>query len=320
MKKSCLAIFLILFFTVAAAENDKAFIWQVTSDYGLPNHDSPAHDSLDQAVVYLMGSIHFADKSFYPLRPVIEEAYQRAQYLVVELDINKVDRHLYTRLLSEKGVYKDGVTIKDKVSNETWVQLQKNLRRLNINYQDVKTFKPGMQVLILSVAQVTRMGFDAELGIDAYFLAKAGRQPMRNQFSSPKEIPEPKQIIELETLEQQLDLFLSIPNGDLLLQESLHSLDEAQESMQKMVRYWKQGDVAGMNKLLFEDALSDYPAFSDIYQRLFYDRNNKMAAKIENMLKQQQGIYFVVVGSGHLIGEKGIVSLLKDKGYQLKRL
>lgn len=312
MKKSGLAIFLLLFLTVTVAENDKAFIWQVTSERGLPNSDtsngdSPAHDSLDQAVIYLMGSIHFANKSFYPLRPAIEDAYQGAQYLVVELDIHRADRHQYTRLLSEKGVYKDGVTIKDKISNETWLQLQKNLRRLNINYQDVKTLKPGILVLTLSVAQVTGMGFDAELGLDAYFLAKARRQSTA------------KKIIELETLEQQLDLFLSIPNGDLLLKESLYSLEEAKQTMQKMVRYWKQGDVAGMNKLLFEDAISDYPAFSDIYQRLFYDRNNRMAAKIENMLKQRRGTYFVVVGSGHLIGEKGIVSLLKGKGYQIKR-
>jgi len=36
-----------------------------------------------------MGSIHFADKSFYPLRPVIEKAFQHSDALVVELDITK---------------------------------------------------------------------------------------------------------------------------------------------------------------------------------------------------------------------------------------
>ena len=57
----------------AYAENDKAFVWQVSSE---------------QATVYLMGSIHFADKSFYPLRKEIEEAYSRSNALVVEMDIN----------------------------------------------------------------------------------------------------------------------------------------------------------------------------------------------------------------------------------------
>jgi uncharacterized protein len=158
-------------------------------------------------------------------------------------------------------------------------------------------------VLTLSAMQVMKMGFDPNLGIDAYFLSKAGQ----------------KKIIELETLEQQLSLFLNIPDGDLLLKESLYSLDEAELLMAEMIRYWKTGNDKGINKLLFEDALNDYPAFSEIYDSLFYDRNNNMTKKIKEMLKQQQGSYFVVVGSGHLIGEKGIVNALREKGYVVQR-
>ncbi len=89
--------------------------------------------------------------------------------------------------------------------------------------------------------------------------------------------------------------------------------------MADMVRYWKTGDEKKMSKLLFEDALNDYPAFSEIYDSLFYDRNDRMTARIEQMLKQPQGSYFIVVGSGHLIGEKGIVKVLRKKGYVVQR-
>jgi len=88
--------------------------------------------------------------------------------------------------------------------------------------------------------------------------------------------------------------------------------------MADMVKLWKQGDEVKMNKLLFEDSLDDYPEFNKIYDSLFYDRNDKMTIKINDMLKQQ-GSYFVVVGTGHLIGEKGIVNLLKKKGYKVER-
>ena len=89
--------------------------------------------------------------------------------------------------------------------------------------------------------------------------------------------------------------------------------------MAEMVRYWKTGDKKKMNKLLFEDVLNEYPAFSAIYDSLIYQRNEQMVSKIEQML-MQQGNYFVVVGSGHLIGEKGIVNVLQEKGYDVKRL
>ena len=284
---------LFLFFVSATvyAENDKAFFWQVKSD---------------RATVYLMGSIHFADKSFYPLRKEIEDVFKKSDVLVVELDINNIDHNAYNRLLVEKGIYKDGSTIKDVISEKTWLQLEQRLEQLNISYDDIKNYKPGILVLTLSAMQVMQMGFDPELGIDVYFLNKAV-----SGFSA-------KQIIELETLSQQVDLFLNIPNGDLLLKESLYSLDESELMMADMVRYWKAGDEKKMNKLLFEDALNKYPAFTKIYDSLIYQRNHQMVSKIDEMLKQQ-GSYFVVVGSGHVIGEKGIVNVLKEKGYEVER-
>ncbi len=292
MKKYALIFISFLVVVNAYAANDKAFLWQVNSD---------------RASVYLMGSIHFADKSFYPLRKEIEDVFKKSETLVVELDINKIDRNAYSRLLLEKGMYKDGSTIKDALSEKTWLQLQQRLEQLNIVYDDVKNYKPGILVLMLTATQIMQMGFYPQLGIDAYFLNIAASDATT------------KKIIELETLELQINLFLNIPNGELLLEESLYSLNEAELLMAEMVHYWKTGDEKKMNKLLFEDALTDYPAFSAIYDSLIVQRNQQMVLKIENMLNQS-GSYFVVVGSGHLIGEQGIVNELKEKGYEVKRL
>jgi len=291
MSKLLLLVFSFFCFPVYA-ENDKAFVWQVTST---------------DATLYLVGSIHFADKSFYPLRPEIEAAFKRSEYLVVELDINNINYDIYREALSRNGIYKDNTTIKDVVSDETWQQLRQRLTELNIDYDTVKKYKAGMLVLILSGAQAVQVGLDASLGIDAHFLSEVAEKNSD------------KKIIELETLQQQLSLFLEIPNADLLLKESLYSLDEADQQMTEMVSYWKAGDEMQMNKFLFDDALIEYPAFVDIYDRLIYRRNQQMTLKLLDMLKTRAS-YFVVVGSGHLLGEKGIVAALREKGYQVKRL
>jgi len=261
-----------------------------------------------------MGSVHFADESFYPLRQAISKAFADSQYLVVELDIKKINHSVYTQLLQKKGVYKNGKTIKDAISDETWLQLRQRLQHLNLSYDSVKSYKPGILVLTLTSVQVMQMGFDPELGIDYYFLEKAYADKS-------------KKIIELESLEQQINLFLDIPNGELLLKESLYSLDESELLMSDMMHFWKEGDVPRMNKLLFEDALDDYPAFTEIYDELFYGRNQNMVAQIERMLRtarsdaraNEKENYFVVVGSGHLVGDKGIVNALKQKGYTVER-
>lgn len=299
MKRLLLPILSFFIFSCAHAENDRAFFWKV----------SKGEDEAKQSTVYLMGSIHFADETFYPLRPEIERAFDESEYLVVELNVNNSDPDAYNRLLSQKGMYTDGKTIKDAISDETWQQLRQRLRQLNVSYDAVKYYKPGVLVLTISAVQVMQMGFDPQLGLDIYFLTKAAQQPE-------------KKIIEFETLEQQVELFLDIPDGELLIKESLHSLQESDEMMADMVHYWKLGDDSYMSKLLFEDSLVDYPAFGAIYDRLFYDRNRKMVSKIDAMLKQASDTersYFVVVGSGHLVGEKGIVNSLKQMGYEVKR-
>lgn len=299
MKKWFLLVSYFFFCSYALADNDRGFFWQVTS--GQPG--------AGQSTVYLMGSIHFADQSFYPLRAEIEQAFERSDYLAVELDVNALDRDAYSRMISQKGVFPEGNSIKDVLSDETWQQLRERLRQLNIPYESVKGYKPGVLVLTMTAIQVMQLGLDPQLGIDMYFLRKAA--------SSPE-----KKVIELETLDQQLNLFIDIPDGDLLLKETLYSMAEADSMMNDMVGYWKSGDEKSMNKLLFEDALNDYPAFSSIYDSLFYKRNQKMVSRIEDMLKQGKETgagYFVVVGSGHLIGEVGIVRLLKERGYSVTR-
>lgn len=291
MKRAFLFVLSAFILTPVYSANDKAFLWEVSSQ---------------QNTVYLMGSIHFADSSFYPLRKKIEDAYNRSHYLVVELNVNDINPEDYRRILLERGRYENDKTIKDVLSKKTWQQLQQRLVEFNIDYEAVKKLKPGILVLTLTAMQIAQMGFDPSLGVDVHFLNQAAEQ-------------DNKTIISLETLRQQLDLFINIPDGELLLKESLYSMDESQQLLFEMLDYWKQGNEVRMNSLLFEKALIDYPEFSKVYESLFYTRNRQMTSKIEAMLKQKE-TYFVVVGSGHLIGDKGIVQALKNKGFELKRM
>ena len=127
-----------------------------------------------------------------------------------------------------------------------------------------------------------------------------------------------KSVIELETVDEQLEVFLNITDGDLLLREALLSLHEAELLMMDMIYCWKRGDEACLEGLLFEDALTSYPSFVSIYDILFFRRNEDMADDIRAFL-ESKGQYFVVVGAGHLVGDKGIPSLLRKAGYEVRR-
>jgi uncharacterized protein YbaP (TraB family) len=279
-----------LFSTESRAVNDRAPFWLVKSG---------------TAQVYLLGSIHYADESFYPLRSQIERAFDASDHLVVEINVDEDKAQKYRELVLQQGSYKGEKTIRDEISKETFRQLQFHLRRLGMPLEMVHKQKPGMLVLTLTAVQVMKMGFMPEMGIDAYFLERA--------------LGSNKNIIELETIEEQIDIFLNITDGDLLLRETLYSMDEAEILMMDMMICWKRGDVACLERILFEDALDRYPSFVSIYDTLFFRRNEDMANDIKAFLKNK-GTYFVVIGAGHLVGDKGIPQLLRNAGYQVNRM
>ncbi len=284
-----LFVFLLLITSVRAF-NDRALFWHVQSD---------------SATVYLLGSIHYADESFYPLREEIERAFFSSDHLVVEINIDEEKAMRYRELIRQKGSYQGDKTIRDEISEETYRQLEYRLNRLGMPIHMVHKQKPGVMVLTLTAIQVMKLGFMPDMGIDAYFLRSASRSN--------------KNIIELETVDEQLDVFLNITDGDLLLREALFSLYEAEMLMMDMIFCWKRGDEACLEGLLFEDALTNYPSFVSIYDILFFKRNEDMANDIKSFMGSE-GTYFVVIGAGHLVGEKGIPNLLKTAGFKVRRL
>ena len=62
--------------------------------------------------------------------------------------------------------------------------------------------------------------------------------------------------------------------------------------------------------------MRDYP---ELYQALVVNRNKDWLPYIERALQEKKPV-FIVVGALHLVGKKGLVSLLKEKGYLVKQL
>jgi uncharacterized protein len=65
-------------------------------------------------------------------------------------------------------------------------------------------------------------------------------------------------------------------------------------------------------------SVSEDKRLSSIFEKLIYERNRKMVLKIEDFLRTKE-VYFVIVGAGHLVGNQGIIEILKGKGYLVEQ-
>jgi uncharacterized protein YbaP (TraB family) len=242
--------------------------------------------------------MHLATADIYPLRDTIMQAFASADKLVVELDVTGSNQLAIQQRMLERGMYPAGKSLRDELSPGTWEVLAERLEANGMPPELMQGMKPGLVVTALSTVEMMKLGLDPQLGVDRYFLERAR---------------DSKPIVELETVDQQLNVLLDFPKPDLIVQQSLGQLADLDRILDELVDVWKRGDAPALGKLLIEDELSEHPEYLALHQRMFDDRNRQMAERILAM-QRQGGTYFVVVGAGHLVGDVGIITLLREQG------
>jgi len=103
----------------------------------------------------------------------------------------------------------------------------------------------------------------------------------------------------------------------LVLSELVDAGGVAQDTATLMTA-WRTGDTAGMEAVVTR-AEREYPDLKPLTEAVVYRRNAGMAEQLEGFLKTPR-TWFVVVGSLHLVGDRGILKLLADKGYRAEQL
>ncbi|AWB43275.1 polysaccharide biosynthesis protein GumN [Paenibacillus sp. CAA11] len=253
--------------------------------------------------VYLVGSMHIADDSFYPLRSEIEDAFAEADYLGVEIDLSKAAGEEQQNLITKLGTYQDGTTLKDHVSEETYAKVGEILKKSGVKPDALDTYKPWVVETTISSLKSMKAGYEAGQGIDLYFIQKA----------IERKVP----VVELESYASQLGMFDSFSKElqEKNLNTTLDNFDVLDEGVDQMADMWKSGD----EKALLE--LTNSMAGDEEYNKaMLIDRNIGMADKIDGFLKSDKKVeYFVVVGAAHYLGEHGVIKLLEDKGYTVVR-
>jgi uncharacterized protein len=205
----------------------------------------------------------------------------------------------------ERAFYSENDTLEKHVSTETYERVVKEAGGLGIPIELMNRQKPWFLAMALVALESLKLGFGPNLGIDKYFLSKAEGT---------------KKILELESLNYQLGLLSGFSDKDqeLLLLYTLNDLRILEHELEKLTKAWTTGDTKGMESILTR-SVSEDKRLSPIFEKVVYDRNGKMASRIEKFLQSKES-YFVIVGAGHLVGSRGIIEILKGKGFLVEQL
>lgn len=263
--------------------------------------------------VYLLGSLHVGKPEFYPFHPIIEAAFRAADHLVFEVDPQSVASAEIVQTIQARGLLPQGQSLTDVVSADTVANLRQVLQEMNLPADAFFSMQPWFLTLVLSNLQTNALGYSPLYGVESYLL--------NNRSASTD-------ILELESIEEQIG-FLEQMNTEVFLNYTLKSFKDSATLLAALISSWQCADKDKLSDMIFDDfntadsSSTDSPSAEEIVEldkiqeMLFFKRNITMADGVKVFLTEGQGNYFVVVGSGHLLGEKSVIDLLRQAGYEI---
>ncbi len=274
----------------ALAGGPKHFFWEVSS---LTNR------------VYLFGTVHAGKKEWFPLAPVVEKALEDSKVLVVEADITNAAAMAKS---ADVMVYIPPDKLQNHVKPGDYARFRKLLERYKLPESVVGQMRPFYAVSVIVFSEWARLGYLPTSGIDQYLILRAKG--------------EAKSIVEIEGIETQLSLLdsLSAAENELAFVGTIDAIEKGTTSEQitGMVNAWQSGDPG----LLLEVARrynTEVPGAKAFEEKFIWSRHESMVKKIEGYLNDSRDRHFIALGALHLAGERGVVEMLRKRGYMVRQ-
>jgi hypothetical protein len=264
--------------------DDNTVMWQVSGN-GLKRPS------------FLYGTFHLMCKEDIHFSNQMKEAIKRSDKIYMEMDMDDPSVMLSGMMYMNM---KDGKKLKDLFSPEDYTRLE--------NY-----FKDSLKIPLMFF-QKAKPFF-----LSALFYPKM--MDCANPTGIEQEIIEivkkdKKEIKGLETMQFQASVFDSIPY-EWQAKELLKSIDSFavnKKEFDKMITIYKDQRLDSMGIMLNSSELGA-GQYDDI---LLNNRNKNWVHQLKDIMKKES--VFVAVGAGHLIGEQGLIQLLRKAGYKVQPL
>ncbi|MEO7266330.1 MAG: TraB/GumN family protein [Ferruginibacter sp.] len=264
--------------------DNKSLLWEISGNHLKKNS-------------YVFGTFHLMCKSDIHFSEQLKQAIQAADKVYFELDLDDASNTLGAIFFM--NMRKD-TALKDLYSPADYEKLTRFFSdSVNMSMLLLNRMKPALLEALIypkMMACKNMSGIETEL----LTLAKIYK----------------KEILGFETAAFQASVFDSIPYKqqaeDLL--KTIDSFQKYRVYFNRMLKLYKEQDITQM-----EDLFSNPDFGLQENQDILLDkRNENWTAHLKEILPQHS--LFIAVGAGHLIGEKGLINLLRKQGYILKPL
>ena len=254
---------------------------------------------------YLFGTRHDSDKRVLALPQAVETAFAKATIAAFEIvgddDPTAEQRAAFLQLPA-------GRSLVDVVGAEIYRELRSVLSTQHLSVSVFDRVQPW--VVWSSIAS-------REISIGRH---EPSGQPVLDDLLEQRAKEAGKEVIGLETIDEQLQIFGGIPLDDQasMLRSAMAVYYDPRSRVDRIESYL-DGDLA-LSYALWQRMLEPMdPAVAQRFnERLITGRNRIMVERLLPLVAR--GSTFVAVGAGHMAGEEGMLHLLELEGFTVTRL
>ncbi|MDO9369346.1 MAG: TraB/GumN family protein [Sphingopyxis sp.] len=256
----------------------------------------------EDTTIYLFGTVHVLKPGLGWFDEAVKTAFDKSDELMLELVLPE-DQAAIAQTMMPLAMDTTGKTIPARLTPEDLKAYQTAMTSVGLPANAFDAFEPWFPAITLSVLPLAKFGYDPEQGAEKLLtkFAKSAGKPVAG----------------FETLEEQLGFFDKLPEPQqvVFLNSVVRDLDKLGPQLDKMVALWAKGDPDGLANVMNESMA----ATPELAKTLLWDRNARWADQLKARM-DKPGTVFVAVGAGHLAGEKSVQDYLKERGLTVKRV
>jgi uncharacterized protein len=239
---------------------------------------------------YIYGTMHLLCEEDYMFSEDLAVAFQKSDNVVLELDMDAPDfmaqmqREMVSSVpLSQKLSPQDFKTLDSILISETSMSL---------------TLLDNMNLQVISMILIAK-----------YFPCEKPESYEMDLISMAKESQ--KEVIGLETVAQQMAFYRKAFSDEFLLKQ-IFEMEGQEKIMQQMVESYKKQDLNELYTYVTDEKYAD----KETEKWLLIERNRSWVKLLPGMMEKETNL--IAVGAAHLIGEEGLIQLLRSAGYTVK--
>jgi uncharacterized protein YbaP (TraB family) len=251
---------------------------------------------------HLLGTIHLGFGFEEVLTPAGRQAFDASTTVVTETDPGQDP----AGQLVQAALLPQGQLLSQMLDAAAWNKLVEQLAQ-QLPAPVLERMKPWLPAVLLGLIELKEAFDQAQPGasermMDVELMARAREAG--------------KKLVHLESVDEQIAVFEQISLEEQLSELRRALTDDSKAQARALVEAFASGDEERLVRALFDaEQMKSAPGF---YQTVLYARNARWLPQLMPML--DQGGTFVAVGAAHLLGDRGLLHELVQRGYTITRV